>query len=111
MRVRDDEFPVVVQAYDPAGSKDAFIAEQVVYTQAEINNFTSRYAGLLIKARELNDVENNTDSRVVEKRRHTRKSGSAIGWVLFLLVVVIALVVWGFSSGWIQQHLGINPPV
>jgi len=111
MRLRDDEFPVVVQAYDPSGQKDTFIAEQVAYTQAEIDTFTSRYAGLLIKARELNDVENNKNARVIERTRHTHRSGSAIGWVLFLLVVIIALVVWGFSSGWIQQHLGINPPV
>lgn len=111
MRLRDDEFPVIVEAYDPSGSKDAFIAEQVVYTQAEIDTFTSRYAGLLIKARELNDVENNRDTRVIERRKHTRRSGSALGWVLFILVVLIALAVWGFTSGWIQQHLGINPPV
>jgi hypothetical protein len=111
MRLRDDEFPVVVQAYDPTGSKDAFVAEQVVYSQAEIDSFTSRYAGLLIKARELSDVETNTDSEVVPRRRTRRRSGSAIGWVLFLIVVIIALLVWGFSTGWIQQHFGIQPPV
>ena len=111
MRLRDDEFPVVVQAYDPSGPKDAFVAEQVAYTQAEIDSFTSRYAGLLIKAREVTDVEEHTDARVGQRRRTRSRSGSAIGLILFLLVVIIALVVWGFTSGWIQQHLGINPPV
>ena len=111
MRLRDDEFPVVVQAYDPSGPKDAFVAEQVAYTQAEIDNFTSRYAGLLIKAREVSDVEEHKDARIGQRRRTHSRSGSAVGWILFLLVVIIALVVWGFTSGWIQQHFGINPPV
>ena len=112
MRLRDEEFPVVVQAYDPSGSKDSFVAEQVVYTQTEIDTFTSRYAGLLIKARELSDVETTPDPRVGHKRTvQKRKSSSAVGWVLFLLVVIIGLLVWGFASGWIQQNFGINPPV
>jgi hypothetical protein len=110
MRLRDDEFPVVVQAYDPRGPKDAFVAEQVVYTQTDVDSFTSRYAGLLIKSRDLSDVENGQDTKVIAKKRR-RRSGSAIGWVLFLLVVIIALMVWGFTTGWIQQHLGINPPI
>jgi hypothetical protein len=111
MRLREDEFPVVVQAYDPSGPKDAFVAEQVAYTQAEIDHFTSRYAGLLIKAREVHDVEENTDARIGQSRRIRSRSGNAVGWILFLLVVIIALVVWGFTSGWIQEHFGINPPV
>ena len=110
MRIHDEEFPVVVQAYDPSGSKDSFVAEQVVYTQMDIDTFTSRYAGLLIKARELSDVETN-DPRVSKQRSVRRKSGSAIGWVLLLLVIIIGLVVWGFTTGWIQQHFGIQPPV
>jgi hypothetical protein len=112
MRLRDEEFPVVVQAYDPSGSKDSFVAEQVVYTQMEIDNFTSRYAGLLIKARELSDTETTSDPRVNSRRRvEKRRSGNALGWVLFLLVVIIGLLVWGFATGWIQQNLGINPPI
>ena len=110
MRIRDDEFPVVVQAYDPSGSKDSFVAEQVVYTQTEIDTFTSRYAGLLIKAREVSDTETPADRTVVQKRRKT-KSGSTFGWILFLLVIIIGLLVWGFATGWIQQNFGIHPPV
>ena len=112
MRLRDEEFPVVVQAYDPTGPKDSFVAEQVVYSQVEIDNFTSRYAGLLIKARELSDTETTRDERVDRRRTvKRRRSGSAVGWVLFLLVVIIGLLVWGFASGWIQQNFGIQPPV
>ena len=73
MRLRDEEFPVVVQAYDPSGSKDSFIAEQVVYSQMEIDNFTSRYAGLLIKAREANETETTSDPRIGRKRTVTRR--------------------------------------
>ena len=111
MRLRDEEFPVVVLAYDPSGSKDSFVAEQVVYTQMEIDNFTSRYAGLLIKAREVSDTETTSDPRIGKRRTSRRGAGSAVGWVLLLLVVIIGLVVWGFTTGWIQQHFGIQPPV
>ena len=111
MRIRDEEFPVVVQAYDPSGSKDSFVAEQVVHTQMEIDNFTSRYAGLLIKAREVSDTETSSDPRIGKRRTARTHSGSAVGWVLLLLVIIIGLVVWGFTTGWIQQHLGIQPPV
>ncbi|SRR6266480_6738139 len=114
MRIRDDEFPVVVQAYDPSGSKDAFVAEQVVFTQTEIDSFTSRYAGLLIKAREFNEAETVNDPRTVDsslaKKRKTR-SGSTLGWVLFIIVVIIGLLVWGFATGWIQKNFGIYPPI
>ena len=109
MRIRDEEFPVVVQAYDQSGSRDAFIAEQVVFNQVEIDTFTSRYAGLLIKSRELNEVETVNDPRPT-RRRKTR-SGSTLGWVLFLIVVIIGLLVWGFATGWIQKTFGINPPI
>ncbi len=110
MRIQDDEFPVVVQAYDPSGSKDAFVAEQVVYTQADIDSFTSRYAGLLIKAKNLSNEEYSTETRDVSKKRKAR-SGGGFGLILFFIVVIIGLLVWGFATGWIQQHFGINPPI
>jgi hypothetical protein len=114
MRIRDDEFPVVVQAYDPSGSRDAFIAEQVVFTQVEIDNFTSRYAGMLIKAREFNEAETTNDAQAVDSslvRKRKTRSGSRVGWVLFILVLIIGLLVWGFATGWIQKNFGINPPI
>jgi hypothetical protein len=114
MRIRDDEFPVVVQAYDPSGSRDAFIAEQVVFTQVEIDSFTSRYAGMLIKAREFNEAETTNDPQRVDsslERKRKARSGSKVGWVLFILVLVIGLLVWGFATGWIQNNFGIHPPI
>jgi hypothetical protein len=111
MRLRDEEFPVVVQAYDPSGSRDSFIAEQVVYTQMDIDNFTSRYAGLLIKAREISETETNRDLRATSRRPRKAKSANALGWILFMLVIIIGLLVWGFATGWIQEKMGINPPI
>ncbi|MDB5231945.1 MAG: hypothetical protein JWN76_2750 [Chitinophagaceae bacterium] len=60
MRVKDHQFPVVVQAYTPNTDQDVFVAEQVVHTQAEVDIFTSRYAGKLIKTRHLTDSEIDT---------------------------------------------------
>lgn len=110
MRVQDNEFPVVVQAFETRDKDDVFVAEQVVSTQTEVDNFTSRYAGRLIKVRALSETEVNTDhhhynrySRPAERR----KVGGAGLWVLVLLVLV-ALVVAGFTTGWIQRTLGVN---
>ena len=66
MRVRDNEFPVVIQAYDTRDKQDLFVAEQVVNTQAEVDTFTSRYAGKLIRVRLPNG----------EELRHDHKTGS-----------------------------------
>ena len=50
MEVRNSDFPVVVQAYEPSNREDIFLAEQVVNSQAEIDGFTLKFAGKLIKA-------------------------------------------------------------
>jgi cobalamin biosynthesis Mg chelatase CobN len=103
MEVRKDEFPVVVQAYDATTQPEVFIAEQVVSSQAEIDNFTLRYAGKLIKDRSLSSVEKDKQKQLAPKRR---SSGSGV-W-LFLLIVIILLVVVGFATGWIQRTFNIE---
>lgn len=104
MDVRNEDFPVVVQAYDADSRNDNFIAEQVVHSQAEVDQFTSRFAGMLIKARKLSSVENKRDAA----HHPTRRSNSGvITWVLILLILV-ALVAYGFYTGWIQQTFGIS---
>jgi uncharacterized protein HemX len=105
MRVRDNEFPVVLQAYDTRDKQDLFVAEQVVNTQTEVDTFTSRYAGKLIRVRLPNGEELRHDHRNTAAPR--RKSGAGLAIVLILLVLA-ALVVVGFASGWIQQNLGWN---
>lgn len=105
MRVKDNEFPVVLQAYDTRDRQDLFVAEQVVHTQAEVDTFTSRYAGKLIKVRLPNgqELKHDEHSRPVARRR---SSGGTV--ILLVLLVLIALAVVGFATGWIQNTFGWN---
>ena len=105
MDVRNEDFPVVVQAYEADRSNDNFIAEQVVHTQAEVDQFTSRFAGMLIKARKLTSVEYKRDENYHANGRSN--SGAVITWVIVLLVLA-GLIAYGFYTGWIQQTFGIN---
>jgi uncharacterized membrane protein YcjF (UPF0283 family) len=107
MIVNDKEFPVVVQAYQSSGNQELFVAEQVVNTQTEVDSFSSRYAGFVIKARVVNDTELQTDRRTVRERNQTRRRSGAAAWALILLVLV-ALVVVGWTTGWIQKTFNLN---
>jgi uncharacterized membrane protein YcjF (UPF0283 family) len=107
MIVNDKEFPVVVQAYQSSGNQELFVAEQVVNTQTEVDSFSSRYAGFVIKARVVNDTELQTDRRTVRERNQTRRRSGATAWALILLVLV-ALVVVGWTTGWIQKTFNLN---
>jgi len=106
MRLHNNEFPVVVEAYDNRTSDrdDRFVAEQVVYSQDEIDNFTARYAGMLIKARTLNNQE-------MEIRHHPnvrRRTNSSAGIWIFFLVLLLAAIAVGWYTGWIQRTFHIN---
>jgi len=103
MRVKDNEFPVVVQAYDTRDRQDLFVAEQVVNSQAEVDTFTSRYAGRLIKVRLPNGEELRHDNTPVARKRSS--AGTA---VVLILLVLLALAVVGFATGWIQNTFGIH---
>ncbi len=116
MDVRKEDFPVVVQAFETSGNSDVFIAEQVVNSQVDIDNFTSRYTGKLIKARKLTDVEtrrqdqhtgNNSSSTT-----HTRRSNKTGTYILVVILLILtALVIVGFTTGWIQRTFNINMTV
>jgi hypothetical protein len=105
MRINDNEFPVVVQAFDTTDREDRFVAEQVVRSQTEVDSFTNRYAGKLIKVKVLSADEVRHDHRDVVTRRKT--SSTAGVWILVLLVIA-ALVIAGFATGWIQRTFGLN---
>ena len=51
MDFRKEELPATIQAYDLVDNNEIFLAEQLVNNQSEIDLFTSRYAGKLIKAK------------------------------------------------------------
>jgi len=104
MTIQPQEFPVVIQAYQPSGSEDLFVAEQVVYNQSEADMFTSRHTGLLIKARKPNSSELQTVPNYAPVR--TRSKGIGAGFIIILLL--IALIVTGFATGWIQRNLDIT---
>src|SRR5688572_1062299 len=111
MVINDREFPVVIQAYQPSANGELFVAEQMVRNQVEVDAFSSRYAGYVIKARVVKENE-----MVPEYSNGTRRSdGTRDGirrtavhrrgipaWAIFLLIVVV-LVVVGFTTGWIQR--------
>jgi hypothetical protein len=103
MDVRKEDFPVVLQAYEIFDHKELFIAEQVVNNQTEVDTFTARYSGKLIKAKQWTDKNNNRPQTV------TRKSGtSATTIILIIVVILVILVAIGFATGWIQQHFNIH---
>ena len=97
MELRREEFPVALQAYEVRGDKENFVAEQVVNTQAEADNFMSLYAGRLIKTRDVRPVET--------KRFEARRRTGISPWVVILLLIVVLLIV-GFATGWIQTMIG-----
>ena len=106
MEVRNSDFPVVVQAYEPANKQDVFIAEQVVNSQSEIDGFTLRYAGKLIKARSLSEGEVQRQRHVASRRDDNTRKGSYL-WI-FVLVLLVVLIGVGFYTGWIQRTFNIS---
>ncbi len=105
MELRREEFPVALQAYDVRGEREDFIAEQVVTSQAEADNFMALYAGRLIKTRDVRPVE----TKRFEGHRTTagiapRRTGIS-PWLILLLIIVVLLIV-GFATGWIQTMIG-----
>lgn len=106
MKVKDGQFPIAVQAYNTKGNQELFVAEQIVYTQVQVDAFTSKYAGHLIKTRLLTDLELGKATEEHKKFVKRRSSAGTIFWII--LLVIVALVVIGFATGWIQQTFGLN---
>ena len=94
MELRRDDFPVALQAFDVRDSREDFVAEQVVSTQNEADIFMSRYAGKLIKTRDVKPIE----SKRFETHQHRR---GFPGWAIFLIVLII-LVAVAYATGWLQ---------
>jgi len=105
MIINKNEFPVMIQAYQPSATGELFIAEQLVNTQTEIDTFASMYAGYVIKARIVKADELTAERRVANSRRTIYRRGLPV-WSIVLLILVVLLVV-GFTTGWIQKHVDI----
>lgn len=103
MILHKDEFPITIQAYDISGDREFFIAEQLVNNQTEIDNFSGKYAGKLIKAKA---VAANTASNISSRKISKQSSGLTI--FLIILVILIILIAIGFYTGWIQRTTGLN---
>jgi hypothetical protein len=111
MIIKENEFPLVVQAFQTSGDEDRFVAEQLVNTQMEVDNFTSRYAGLLIKAKKVAgsvaDRERTfIDPGAMQASPARRRRASPIGLVLFILILL--LIIAGVATGWIQRTFNLN---
>ncbi|MFT3822691.1 MAG: hypothetical protein QM731_02180 [Chitinophagaceae bacterium] len=105
MIIESNQYPVVIQAYQPSINSDLFVAEQVVYNQAEADGFASRYTGLLIKARKPNEHELVSAPNYVAPQPR-RAHGNGVVWVM--LLILIALVVVGFTTGWFERNWGVT---
>jgi len=106
MVINEKEYPVVVQAFQPSASGELFVAEQMVNNQAEVDSFSSRYAGYVIKARIAKENELVTDHHNGTRRTVVHRRGIP-AWAILLLIVVV-LVVVGFTTGWIQRTFELN---
>lgn len=96
MELRRDDFPIALQAYDVRDTREEFVAEQVVNTQTEADNFMAINAGRLIKTRQVRPVENK-----VYAVQHKKRSGMSP--LLVFVLILVALVIVGFATGWIPE--------
>ncbi|MEO6721108.1 MAG: hypothetical protein ABIN67_12085 [Ferruginibacter sp.] len=105
MELRKEDLPVTLQAFDLLDSKEIFIAEQVVNNQSDVDMFTNRYTGKLIKAKKtaVSETKNSYGTTGVQKK----KSSTNVVMVIILLILV-ALIIYGFSTGWIQEKLNLK---
>ena len=106
MVLNEREFPVVVQAFQPSANGELFVAEQMVNNQAEVDSFSTRYAGYVLKAKVVKENELTTDHNNGARRTAVRRRGMP-AWAIFLLIVVVLIVV-GFTTGWIQRTFELN---
>jgi len=105
MDLRKEEFPATIQAFELQNNQEVFLAEKIVSSQAEADQFTALYAGKLIKASRVEKREVNSFKSTPE----VKKERSSAGLIMFIIVLILAaLVVYGFSTGWIQQRFNLD---
>ncbi len=93
MELTRDEFPVALQAFEVRSDREDFIAEQVVNSQAEADNFMSLYAGRLIKTRDLRPVETKRfEGRRASAIAAPRRRAGISPWLIFLLILIVLVI-------------------
>ena len=97
MELRRNDFPITLQAYDVRDAREQFVAEQVVTSQTEADNFMALYAGKLIKTRPVERTE-------IRKQVHSRRGAAVPVWV-WILAVLIILGVVAYATGWLQTWI------
>ena len=106
MDIRQEDLPATLQAYELLDNKEIFLAEQVVNNQYDIQKFTARFAGKLIKAKA--EIPANSDTTTYENRTTRKTATSANAVMVIVILILVALIIYGFSTGWIQQQLHLN---
>ena len=113
MKLQKDQFPITIQAFELRGGSEFFIAEQVVNNQGDVDAFSNKYAGKIIKAKAVATTSahtthtTNTTYAASAARTHNRKSSSATVFIVILLLLAILIAI-GFYTGWIQRTTGIR---
>ena len=93
------------------GNVELFIAEQVVSNQAEVDTFSNKYAGKLIKAKAYSSSQahgtntSHTGTSTISTRSRKSSAGTIIVVILIILAILVAI---GFYTGWIQRTTGIS---
>ncbi|MEP6712776.1 MAG: hypothetical protein ABJA37_10190 [Ferruginibacter sp.] len=105
MDLRKEDLPATLQAFELLDNKEIFLAEQVVNNQSEIELFTARYAGKLIKAKTMVAAENRSSYGNAPTQRR-RSSANII--IIFIILIFLALVIYGFYTGWLQEKLHLK---
>ncbi len=106
MDFRKEDLPATIQAYELIDNNEIFLAEQLVNNQSEIDLFTSRYAGKLIKAKTAVPPERLSSNGYPIPPKQ-KGSGSIIA--VIIVVVILALLLYGYSTGWLQAQLHLKP--
>jgi hypothetical protein len=105
MDLQNEDLPATLQAFDLMDNKEIFLAEQVVGSQSEIDTFTNRYAGKLIKAKTTLPANGNSGYPKPAYRARYSSTGVVMG---IIVLVFIILVIYGFSTGWLQEKLHLK---
>jgi cobalamin biosynthesis Mg chelatase CobN len=118
--LQKDQFPITIQAYEITNDSELFIAEQIVNSQAEVDLFSTKYAGKLIKAKatSISGTTGSTGSTGTTRTTatsgrettstNTNRKSSAATIIIVIVVLLLILLAIGYYTGWLQRTTGID---